>query len=205
MTIDKADLVKRFDEMVAFLDGSGDLDGAWFGARVPNEPAFWWRTKYLTPLAADIRTALTQQSQGRDEVLEEAAQYVENMIGAGDPDSTHNRALKSAAYWIRAALKSPSPAPVERRSEVEDDPAIVLQRHEEAACTCGAAGTGEGHPDWCDWVYSRHNPDATAQPEPQGLVHWVRMNCMQDEVITGRRLENFAAELDRRAAITGGK
>lgn len=29
------------------------------------------------------------------------------------------------------------------------DPAIKLQRAEERACECGAAGSGEGHTDWC--------------------------------------------------------
>jgi hypothetical protein len=29
------------------------------------------------------------------------------------------------------------------------DPAIKLQRIEEKLCTCGAAGSGEGHTDWC--------------------------------------------------------
>lgn len=29
------------------------------------------------------------------------------------------------------------------------DPAIKLQRAEERACQCGAAGSGEGHADWC--------------------------------------------------------
>ncbi len=29
------------------------------------------------------------------------------------------------------------------------DPAIKLQRAEERLCKCGAAGSGEGHADWC--------------------------------------------------------
>lgn len=29
------------------------------------------------------------------------------------------------------------------------DPAIKLQRMEERRCECGAAGSGEGHTDWC--------------------------------------------------------
>lgn len=29
------------------------------------------------------------------------------------------------------------------------DPAIILQRHEERLCDCGAAGSGEGHTEWC--------------------------------------------------------
>src|SRR5690606_18486616 len=26
------------------------------------------------------------------------------------------------------------------------------ERKEEKTCTCGAAGSGEGHTDWCDWL-----------------------------------------------------
>lgn len=29
------------------------------------------------------------------------------------------------------------------------DPAIKLQRKEERLCECGAAGSGEGHTEWC--------------------------------------------------------
>lgn len=34
-------------------------------------------------------------------------------------------------------------------SDAMDDPAIILQRAEEKLCGCGAAGSGEGHADWC--------------------------------------------------------
>lgn len=30
------------------------------------------------------------------------------------------------------------------------DPALKLQRIEEKLCTCGAAGSGESHCDWCE-------------------------------------------------------
>lgn len=29
------------------------------------------------------------------------------------------------------------------------DPATKLERREERLCGCGAAGSGEGHADWC--------------------------------------------------------
>lgn len=29
------------------------------------------------------------------------------------------------------------------------DPALKIQREEERLCECGAAGSGEGHTDWC--------------------------------------------------------
>ena len=31
------------------------------------------------------------------------------------------------------------------------DPAYYYQRAEQALCNCGAAGSGEGHADWCEW------------------------------------------------------
>lgn len=43
------------------------------------------------------------------------------------------------------------------------DPAIKLQRAEERACQCGAAGSGEGHTDWCPAKKFDHIPrDMTA-------------------------------------------
>ena len=37
---------------------------------------------------------------------------------------------------------------------LEDDPSVMCERAEEAACECGAAGSGEGHTDWCPWLKS---------------------------------------------------
>lgn len=34
------------------------------------------------------------------------------------------------------------------------EPATMYQVAEEHLCTCGAAGSGEGHVDWCDWQSS---------------------------------------------------
>lgn len=51
-------------------------------------------------------TALQAQENVRDAVLEEAAQYLEDMVGAEAPMTEHNKALLCAASWIRCALKS---------------------------------------------------------------------------------------------------
>lgn len=41
---------------------------------------------------------------------------------------------------------------------MKDDPAGRLQRAEERACTCGAAGSGEGHTEWCPAERFDHIP-----------------------------------------------
>lgn len=38
------------------------------------------------------------------------------------------------------------------------------QRQEEKTCTCGAAGSGEGHTDWCDWL------DVESPAVPQHVI-----------------------------------
>jgi hypothetical protein len=65
------DAVKA-DELIAFLDGSGPLDGVWFGETHPTEPGrFWWR-KYLP--------ALTQvKKQAREDLFEEIYEVLGNI------------------------------------------------------------------------------------------------------------------------------
>ncbi len=44
------------------------------------------------------------------------------------------------------------------------DPAIRLQRAEDRLCECGAAGSGEGHADWCKArKFDRIGPDVSAE------------------------------------------
>lgn len=61
--------------------------------------------------------------------------------------------LEKACKWLGyslllARLSRPSTA------EAVADPASMLQRAEEHLCECGAAGSGEGHTDWCPWLKS---------------------------------------------------
>lgn len=56
--------------------------------------------------------------------------------------------LTKAANQLRAALT----APVDHPEVV--GPSTAYQRAEERLCTCGAAGSGEGHTEWCEWQSS---------------------------------------------------
>jgi hypothetical protein len=62
------DAVKA-DELIAFLDGSGPLDGVWFGEEHPTlKGKFWWR-KYL-PALSQVR------KQARKDAFDEAMEVV---------------------------------------------------------------------------------------------------------------------------------
>ncbi|RWO29625.1 MAG: hypothetical protein EOS10_22550 [Mesorhizobium sp.] len=55
------------------------------------------------------------------------------------------------------------------------EPATAYQRAEESLCTCGAAGSGEGHTHWCDWQSSEWRKwgdafDAPAQAVPDMVL-----------------------------------
>jgi hypothetical protein len=79
----------KADELIAFLDGSGPLDGVWFGEEHPTEPGrFWWR-KYLPAL-----------SQVRKKALLEAADECERMMmypGGRQESAAHNNVWEAAS------------------------------------------------------------------------------------------------------------
>lgn len=70
------------------------------------------------------------------------------MVGAGVPClPAQPGEIAAVVQEIRALRAIP-------RGGIEDDPALAYQDAEERICECGAAGSGEGHSDFCPWLES---------------------------------------------------
>lgn len=54
--------VQKLRELVAFLDGSGEMDGASFGDRIPGVPPYWWRKELpkITSLLDEVERLRSQ-------------------------------------------------------------------------------------------------------------------------------------------------
>lgn len=71
------ELIKRVDEIEAFLNGSGQLDGLSFGDNIMGQlPKYWWRAS-VRELFELVRTALTApQAETCEHVWQEGHQGV---------------------------------------------------------------------------------------------------------------------------------
>lgn len=54
-----------------------------------------------------------------------------------------------------------------------DDPNTILEREEDRLCECGAAGSGEGHCDWCKAKKFDHIP---GHMDAAQAVKWLRLD-----------------------------
>lgn len=108
--VERDDLLARFNALVAFLDGSADLEGAWYGEAAPKQyqmgdflTVYWWRSHHLRPIADEIRAALSREQAvtPRVPVVPDSAGEVEVMprgLGSVEVSGERpNRAAKAGA------------------------------------------------------------------------------------------------------------
>lgn len=89
-------------------------------------------------------------------------------VGGYHPSVDEAKAAAEADYRQRilSTLSLPAQEPVR-------DPALAYQEAEEAICECGAAGSGEGHSDFCPWLESpwkRWGDAFDASPQPEAVI-----------------------------------
>jgi hypothetical protein len=143
-----------------------------------SDPDFWegdyWRCGWsfedgylhvqrITDLPQALRSPI--QGEVKDEMIERGAVAIDALWSADGTlrdypfpeteDSYQEHCRSTARAALSAALSSPAPEPDALRSApTADDPAIAYQEAEKRLCECGAAGSGEGHSDFCPWLDS---------------------------------------------------
>lgn len=125
------------------------------------------------PADDDVREAVEFADKERKAWKEKADNETHAMLRehAYRPIEKHYETLIRAAtapkyteeQWLKlfktvfARTWTPEQAVEHMKDDVSECVATVpkqtdAQRQEEKTCTCGAAGSGEGHTDWCDWL-----------------------------------------------------
>ena len=95
-------------DVVAFLSGSGELDGKWWGEKNASDKPYWWR-RYLRERPATPK----QDSVGVDEacvaVMRALAEQFEEMALAAQQEEelTRRDVWRDAASQARARCKHP--------------------------------------------------------------------------------------------------
>ena len=89
-----------------------------------------------------------------------------NAVLSDEPDRFETTLTHAKVAETNPNGRIPSMSDEDKAGLVE--PSLAHQRAEETLCTCGAAGSGEGHTDWCPWLSSEwHKLDSAINlPSP---------------------------------------
>lgn len=72
-------------ELVNFLHGSGELEGHWFGDKVPGRPMYWWRPKLLEAMnnyeASIQQEANRQKAELLDRLSSQWGETIDHTLG----------------------------------------------------------------------------------------------------------------------------
>ena len=66
---------------------------------------------------------------------------------------------------------------MDRKTRAAFETATALDKLEEKVCWCGAAGSGEGHTDWCTAEMWNRIPEHMYAPQ---ALEWVKAQVLQN-------------------------